>query len=206
MSFANHLVVFARSPEVGRVKRRLGRTEGAVEATRIYRGLVQGLLRRISKDPRWRCWLYLDPDTAVDDPGPWPRGLWRRAQGGGDLGARIARPFRALPPGPVVLIGTDIPDLRAAHIARAFAALGRAEAVFGPARDGGFWLVGLRRRPRVLEVFNGVDWLASRTLDQALASLPRGTRVEFLDTLSDIDDADDLARWRARTRRERRTA
>ena len=206
MTFANHLVVFARSPVVGRVKQRLGRTEGAVEAVRIYRVLVCSLLRRVTRDPRWRCWLYLDPHSAVADSGGWPRGLARRVQGRGDMGARMARPFRELPPGPVVLVGTDIPDLRPAHIARAFAALGRADVVFGPACDGGFWLVGLRRRPRVLKTFDGVDWSASQTLDQTLASLPEGTRVEIIDTLSDIDDADDLARWRARERRERRTA
>ena len=206
MTFANHLVVFARSPVVGRVKQRLGRTEGAVEAVRIYRVLVYGLLRRVTRDPRWRCWLYLDPDSAATNSGGWPRGLARCVQGGGDLGARMARPFRELPPGPVVLVGTDIPDLRSAHIARAFAALGRADVVFGPASDGGFWLVGLRRRPRVLKIFDGVDWSASQTLDQTLASLPQGTRVEIIDTLSDIDDADDLARWRDRERRERRTA
>lgn len=203
MRFANHLVVFGRSPVVGRVKRRLGRSEGAVEAARIYRVLITGLLRRVSGDPRWRCWLYLDRVSATADCDGWRRGLSRRAQGRGDLGARMGRPFRELPPGPVVLIGTDIPDLRPAHIARAFAALGRGDAVFGPASDGGFWLVGLRRRPRVLELFAGVDWSAPQTLDQTLASLPEGTRVEIIDTLSDIDDADDLARWRAR---ERRTA
>jgi rSAM/selenodomain-associated transferase 1 len=206
MTFANHLVVFARSPVVGRVKRRLGRTEGAVEAARIYRVLVYGLLRRVARDPRWRCWLYLDPDSAATDSGGWPQGLARRGQGTGDLGARMARPFRDLPPGPVVLVGTDIPDLRPAHIARAFAALGRADAVFGPASDGGFWLVGLRRRPRALELFYGVDWSVPQTLDQTLASLPEGTRIEIIDTLSDIDAADDLSRWRARERRERRTA
>ena len=206
MTFANHLVVFARSPVVGRVKQRLGRTEGAVEAARVYRVLVCGLLRRVSRDPRWRCRLYLDPDSAVVDSGGWPRGLPRRAQGAGDLGARMARPFRESPPGPVVLVGADIPDLRPAHIARAFAALGRADAVFGPASDGGFWLVGLRRRPRTLELFEGVDWAAPQPLDQTLANLPEGTRVEIIDTLSDIDDADDLARWRTRERRERRTA
>jgi len=118
----------------------------------------------------------------------------------------MGRPFRELPPGPLVLVGTDIPDLRPAHIARAFAALGRADAVFGPATDGGFWLVGLRRRPRALEVFDSVDWSAPQTLDQTLANLPEGTRVEIIDTLCDIDDADDLVRWRARERRERRTA
>ena len=206
MTFANHLVVFARSPQVGRVKQRLGRTEGAVEAARIYRVLVQGLLCRVARDPRWRCWLYLDPDSAVVDRGGWPHGLLRRAQGPGNLGTRMGRPFRELPPGPLVLVGTDIPDLRPAHIARAFAALGRADAVFGPATDGGFWLVGLRRRPRALEVFDSVDWSAPQTLDQTLANLPEGTRVEIIDTLCDIDDADDLVRWRARERRERRTA
>ncbi|WP_425283593.1 DUF2064 domain-containing protein [Methyloceanibacter stevinii] len=52
-----------------------------------------------------------------------------------------------MPPGPVVLVGSDIPRISRAHIAEAFRLLGNADAVFGPAQDGGYWLVGFKRSP-----------------------------------------------------------
>jgi len=57
----------------------------------------------------------------------------------------MQRLFERLPPGPVIIIGSDIPAIRAGHIAEAFKLIGRGDAVFGNATDGGYWLVGLRR-------------------------------------------------------------
>ena len=74
-------------------------------------------------------------------------------QGAGDLGVRMRRALAACPPGPAVLVGADIPALGAAHIAEAFRLLGRHDLVFGPAEDGGFWLVGARRSPRLPPLF-----------------------------------------------------
>src|SRR5438270_756285 len=79
-------------------------------------------------------------------------------QGGGDLGARMRRALAACPPGPVVLVGSDIPALAPAHIAEAFGLLGHCELVFGPTGDGGFWLVGARRSPRLPPLFGPVRW------------------------------------------------
>ena len=105
-------------------------------------------------------------------------------------------PFRILPPGPVVLVGSDIPALRPRHIAHAFRLLGRTDFVFGPATDGGFWLVGARRlkaMPRGL--FIGVRWSTAQALADTLATLPSGYSVGRADTLDDIDDGQDLHRW-----------
>jgi hypothetical protein len=120
-------------------------------------------------------------------------------QGPGDLGARMARVMKTLPPGPVVIIGTDAPDIRPPHIAQAFHALGRHEAVFGPAADGGYWLVGLRRRPRCPEIFAGVQWSTSAALADTLANIPK-TSVAMLEILQDIDTGADLDCWRRRQR------
>ncbi len=111
----------------------------------------------------------------------------------------MARVFTLLPPGPAVIIGSDIPDLGPAHIEAAFRALGGAEAVFGPAADGGYWLVGLRRRPRVPRgLFQRVRWSSDQALADTLAGLPRAMSVALLETLADVDDARDYARWLAR--------
>ena len=115
----------------------------------------------------------------------------RLPQGGGDLGARMQRIFDRGPAGPMLIVGTDVPGIRPAHIAEAFRLLGRHDAVFGPATDGGYWLVGLRRHPRVLRPFADVRWSSPHALADTLANL-EGRAVAFVATLSDVDDASDL--------------
>ena len=104
-------------------------------------------------------------------------------------------PFLSLPPGPVVLVGSDIPHLRSHHVARAFALLGQNDLVFGPARDGGFWLIGAKRmRPLPQTLFAGVRWSTSTALADTLASLPKHVTTAFADTLDDVDDAETYRR------------
>jgi glycosyltransferase A (GT-A) superfamily protein (DUF2064 family) len=100
----------------------------------------------------------------------------------------MQRIFDSLPPGPVVIVGTDIPGIRPAHIAAAFRRLGDHDAVLGPATDGGYWLVGLRRRPYALRPFARVRWSGSHALADTLANL-EGRRVALVATLGDVDDA-----------------
>lgn len=194
MCRTRHLVIFARLPRLGRGKRRLARDIGAVEALRFQRAMLASLLRRLGRDPRWTTWLGITPDRS----GPWPRGIATLPQGGGDLGQRMARIARNLPPGPVVIIGSDIPDIAASDIAAAFRALGPTSAVFGPATDGGYWLVGLRRHPRFIDPFANVRWSSEHALADTLANLTN-KEVAMLRTLSDIDDGD---AWR-RNKRQR---
>ena len=191
-----HLVIFARAPQAGRVKRRLAKEIGTMEAARFYRRILHEQIRRLSRDPRWTVWLFVTPDTELSHPAwrlvPVSR---RRPQRDGDLGRRMKLPFATLPPGPVVLVGSDIPALRAAHVARAFALLGRHDLVFGPARDGGFWLMGARRmRPLRRSLFANVRWSTPTVLADTLAGLPRHVTTALADTLDDVDDADALRR------------
>ncbi|MCP5366138.1 MAG: TIGR04282 family arsenosugar biosynthesis glycosyltransferase [Hyphomicrobiales bacterium] len=192
MQAGNHLVVFVKQPRLGRVKTRLAADIGAVAAWRFYRQMLRTVLPPLARDRRWRTWLAVTPDGA---PGPWPVDVPIIDQGPGDLGARMARPFHVLPPGPVVIVGTDVPAVTPARIARAFRALGNHDAVFGPATDGGYWLVGLRRRPRVSDPFRGVRWSTAQALADTLANLA-GLRVAFVDTLSDVDDGAAYRAWR----------
>jgi glycosyltransferase A (GT-A) superfamily protein (DUF2064 family) len=111
----------------------------------------------------------------------------------------MGRVLRHLPPGPVVIVGSDIPEIDAAAIRAAFAALRSHDAVFGPAIDGGYWLVGLRRRPpprRHLPgtLFRDVRWSTEHALADTLAGLPKGARIALLHELADVDD---VATWRA---------
>ncbi len=201
---ARHLVVFLRAPRLGRVKSRLAAGIGALAALRFSRLASAQLLRRMAKDRRWRCHIAITPDHAARGRRPWRVAAGYRGQGSGNLGRRMARVFRDLPPGPVVIIGSDIPAITPARIAAAFRALGGHEAVFGPARDGGYWLVGLRRRPRVPRaLFEHVRWSTGHALADTLAGLPRRCSVAFLDTLEDVDDAPSYRRWRDSLSRSR---
>ncbi len=199
MSPRGHLVVMARAPRLGAVKRRLARDLGDLAAWRFYRMTAGRLLRELSADPRWRSWLALTPDRAARvRHGLWPATCARLPQGPGDLGARMGRLLRTLPPGPVVIVGSDIPDLRPVHVVQAFRMLGRHEWVFGPAGDGGYWLIGARRRrapPR--ETFARVRWSSAHALADTLANL-KGARIGFLQELADVDTGADLARLRER--------
>ena len=203
MRLTPNLVVFARAPRRGAVKRRLAADIGADAALAFYRRTLDDVLRRLGRDPRWRTWLAVTPDGDAARPGLWPSvpGVRLIAQGGGDLGDRMARPLHALPPGPVVIVGTDIPDIAPRHVVDAFAALGTNDMVFGPAADGGYWLVGARRRPRVPpNLFRDVRWSTEHALADTLAGLPRGYRAAMLETLDDVDDGAAYRAWRARVR------
>lgn len=200
MSIAQHLVVFARAPRLGAVKRRLAADIGDVAAWQFYWRTLAHVLRRVAPDPRWRSWLAVTPDRFASAAGLWP--LARHGpprlipQGAGDLGQRMARPLADLPPGPVVIVGCDIPALNRAHVARAFAALGNHDAVFGPAEDGGYWLVGARRRPRVPDLFGGVRWSSEHALADTRANLAPSQSVALIDVLRDIDDGAAYEAWR----------
>jgi hypothetical protein len=183
--------VFARAPRLGAVKRRLGREIGARGALDFHRATMLGLLRGLAAERRVRTVLAVTPDGARF---PLPVGVARVGQGGGDLGARMQRAAARVRHGRVVIIGCDIPDARAADVLAAFRALGRAEAVFGPAADGGYWLVGFSPR-RPARPFAAVRWSTAYALADTLANFG-GRRVAFLRTLHDVDTAADLRRVR----------
>jgi rSAM/selenodomain-associated transferase 1 len=192
------LVIFVKEPRPGRVKTRLARGIGVVEAAWWFRHGSARLIRTLGRDPRWRTLLAVTPDAEGMHSRVWPPGPARAPQGPGDLGRRMTRFLRAeagtgIGSGPVVVVGADLPELAPAHIAGAFRLLGRHEAVLGPATDGGYWLIGLARRravpPRLLD---GVRWSTRHALADTAGRL-RAFSVAFATTLRDVDTAADLA-------------
>ena len=199
------LVVMAKAPRLGQVKTRLAREIGDVAALHFFRRTCGDLLRKLAPDPRWQTVLALTPDRAVHEVGVWPEGIPRIAQGGGDLGTRMGGLFRDLPSGPVVIVGGDIPGITRDHIARAFEALGRADTVLGPADDGGYWLIGMKRFPRVVEIFGGVRWSSEHALADTTANIERaGLTYTLVDMLNDIDTGADYRRWKEAERQKRK--
>lgn len=183
------LVIMAKEPRAGSVKTRLARDIGTVQATSFYRHSLANLLRRLARDPRWHTIMAVTPDTAA-------RALAKSfsvacvGQGAGDLGCRMQRLFDHLPPGPVIIIGTDIPQIAPEIIAEAFHRLRGHDAVMGPSDDGGYWLIGEARLPKPLKIFQNVRWSSKHTRDDTLENL-RGKSVAKLQILRDVDEGAD---------------
>ena len=202
---AQVLLVFARVPALGRVKTRIAKTLGNVRALRIYRVLgrvVMLHMRRAIKntvnvrivhtpdegDNDIRAWLGPDVDTVP--------------QGDGDLGTRmwraVAREF-GVDTERVVVVGTDCPELSSDIVEQAFNALTTHDVVFGPATDGGYYLIGVHQRAAnvaLATLFSGVPWSSSETLAVSRnRARDAGLSVCELELLSDIDTEADWRAW-----------
>jgi len=144
--------------------------------------------------------LFWSPDADLAPGLLLPSGVAVRHQRGADLGERLAAAFAELlagPAGRAVAIGADCPDLGPGVLREAFAALGDHDLVLGPARDGGYYLIGLRQRAPAL--FQGVSWGTDQVLSQTLERAERDAlRVGLLGVLDDIDTPEDLVRFVAR--------
>jgi uncharacterized protein len=192
--FAPRLVIMVRDPAAGRVKTRLARAMGTVAATAAYRAMMTSVCARLATDPRWETSLAVTPDGALRSR-MLPNGIQRSRQSHGDLGQRLQAVMASTPPGPVAIIGTDIPGVKPSDIARAFKALSASDAVFGPAPDGGYWLVGLKRRPSLPCAFKNVRWSTSDARADTEANL-RGRQIAYIGVHDDVDEASDFASLR----------
>ena len=186
------IIIFVKAPRAGAVKTRLGKTIGMGRAAALFRILTERTIREAEKTG-YDVVLAVDPPSALRGWGSiWPPHLERVEQGPGNLGDRMGRVMARAPEGPVVVIGADAPQMRARHVRNAFQKLGAADAVFGPAPDGGYWLIGLARRRAAPDLFNKVRWSTKHALKDTQKSLPKGFRVALVEKLSDIDVAADL--------------
>ena len=191
-----------KEPRAGRTKTRLARTLGAARAAFVYRAMMASLVARLSQDTRWQTVLAVTPDEALGQA-VFGRGTHRIrqghigqghiGQGRGDLGQRLQSIADRMPRGPIVIVGTDIPAITPSAISAAFRTLGSHDAVFGPSSDGGYWLVGLKRRPRVPRAFRDVRWSSAHALEDTQANLA-GLSVGKIAALDDVDDGADFAR------------
>lgn len=189
--------IFIKPPRMGLAKTRLARGLGKTEARRVARFTMEKSLRAAS-DPRWTAVISTAPLASVRaEFTPNGRNLKRVPQGPGDLGDRLTRAHHMAPPGPVLFIGGDAPDISKALLWRAIRATRPGHAAIGPAADGGFWLLGLWKGLAEKTPFDEVRWSTGHALSDVLDNLPKGTKTHALPTLIDIDEADDWAAWRA---------
>lgn len=195
------LIIFAKAPVAGLAKTRLMPALGAEGSARLAQQLLLHAVQQAAQLPWAALALCVSPDTThpafaqaqdlARDTGP--NRLDVSLQGDGDLGQRMHRALlRGLSQHPAVLLmGTDAPGLNAAVLQEATQALLRHDAVFVPARDGGYALVGLRRP--VPELFEGMVWSTPEVMAHTRQRARQvGLRWAELPALADIDEPADL--------------
>lgn len=190
------LLVFAKPPRIGLSKTRLAAGLGKAEARRIATFTLARTLKA-ARASSCRVVIYVAPDSALLTSADRHlfSGFDLKPQGKGSLTERLGRGLREARLGPVLFIGADAPDVTAKRLRDAVSRLQRLDAVFGPARDGGFWLFGLHKRPRTKAPFDGVRWSGPHTMEDVWSRLPPYSRIGLLDQLIDIDEADDWTDW-----------
>jgi rSAM/selenodomain-associated transferase 1 len=178
------------------VKTRLAAEIGAAAALEFYRCVLSSVLGRLARETEWTTVAAVTPDEAVAHPFFSGSGAEAAPQGPGDLGERIARFLApASPDAPVLVVGSDVPDLGARHVRSALEALKTHDLAIGPCPDGGYWLIGAARPPGP-RLFDNVRWSSAHARADTLANA-HGP-VALLEELEDVDDAADYRRFMAR--------
>ncbi len=189
------LLVFVKPPRAGLVKTRLARDLGADAAAALYRALAERVREQTApRDGEYARVFFFAPAEERREIEAWLPGETCVAQKGADLGERMAAAFAwafARGTRPVVLIGTDAPDLTRAHVTEALAALAQNDVVLAPAQDGGYSLIGLGRP--CPELFSDMNWSTPSVLADTLTRAQAlGLLVATREPVFDIDTIEDL--------------
>lgn len=195
------LMLFAKLPEPGRVKTRLAPVLGEAGAARLSRALLADTADVLRSVPGVRRELWL-PRRPREGEAPRERfsDFRLRIQPPGDLGAKLAGAFAAaFDDGArrALAVGSDHPTLPPEYLRRGLARLREVPLVIGPARDGGYYAVGLVREawPAARELFREIPWSSDRVLSLTRERAEAlGMEREELPTWYDVDDPEDLER------------
>lgn len=188
------LIIFVRNPEKGKVKTRLAKTLGEDQALAIYKALLAKTRAVAEGVDALRLLFY---SVQVRDNDGWPDSKFeKRQQQGNDLGERMAHAFEvALQRAEsAIIVGSDIAQIDTSIIEQGFAALSRHDYAIGPALDGGYYLLGMKRHSP--ELFRDMEWstdqVAKITQERILEG---GGTIGYAPTLSDIDYAEDWDKY-----------
>jgi hypothetical protein len=190
------ILLFLKAPEKGAVKSRLAAVLGEDAALELYRNFVLDMLETIDRSGL-PCRVCYHPPDAGESITAWlGRHRSYLAQSGDDVGERMEQAFRRAFAGGIsraVLIGSDIPDLPETVLSGALGSLAASDAVIGPARDGGYYLIGFRRDRFVPAVFHGMPWSSDSVFMRTMRTFAEaGCRVQVLPAWRDMDTAQDL--------------
>lgn len=205
MTNAPLILLFIKAPVKGQVKTRLAAALGEDAALELYQRFVLDILDALEQTgvPVRIC--YSPPDSGKAVTGWLGPERQYQPQEGRDVGERMADAFQQAFSGGIsraLLIGSDIPDLPPAVFSEAFRALDGNDAVIGPARDGGYYLVGFRSDTFLPDIFRGIEWSTDTVLTNTLSVFAReGRTVHRLPPWQDVDTIEDLTHLVTRGRR-----
>lgn len=190
----NALVIMAKEPHPASVKTRLKESLTDEKRLALYVRLLETTIEKLRSVPGVDTFIAYTPETALSFFKKFKLGLFPQTEG--TLGAKLYNAARkVLDEGyrKAVLVGTDIPDISGSIVLNAFGLLSEHEIVFGPAVDGGYYLVGLKRPIR--ELFEDIPWSSDRTLRESIDRAKKyGFSFATTETLLDIDTIDDVKR------------
>lgn len=185
------LIIFIKNPEKGKVKTRLAATVGDDQAMNIYLALL-GHTRKIAFSIEASRLLFYS--TFVDDRDDWSNKHFSKyLQNGNGLGIRMANAFKSAfeKHQKVVIIGSDCASLTTEIAEQAFAQLGEHDFVVGPAKDGGYYLLGMN--VYYPQVFENIEWSTASVLSRTLENIQTLKKNYFL--LPELSDIDNEADW-----------
>ncbi|UCF82269.1 MAG: TIGR04283 family arsenosugar biosynthesis glycosyltransferase, partial [Desulfobacteraceae bacterium] len=192
----DRIIIFGRYPEPGQTKTRLIPLLGPAGTAELQRKLTEktfNTVKAFASDRVIEVKFRYEGGSDRKMVRWLGSGMIFSRQNPGDLGERMQTAFlEAFHTGcrRVVLLGTDIPELKIDHLEQAFDALIEHDLVLGPSTDGGYWLMGLNRSA---DLFHGINWGTETVLDQTIAlAKGQGLRTHRLDPLTDIDTVEDL--------------
>lgn len=187
----NLLIIFIKNPERGKVKTRLARGLGEESALQIYRNLLNltfKVTRALEVDRQvWYSKFIPDQDSWIS------AGFEPKIQQGNDLGERMYTAFQKnLKKGysNIIIMGSDCPEITTSYIENAFEALENHDAVIGPANDGGYFLLGLKKLNKW--IFSNKKWSTSTVFSDTIKDFENlGWQWEQLPRLMDLDTLED---------------
>ena len=191
---SNQLILFAKNPVYGYAKTRLAKEIGFSEANRFYRSLLNDNLRILNNN-RWNCWLALSTRNYSRNKknifSQFEKGWVTFPQISGSISEKMIHAIDRFHFGNIVLVGSDIPNLKQEYINSAFIKLRSNELVFGPSSDGGFWLIGINRHCffdniNLKNIFRSIRWSTKYTLNDVLCNC-KEKKVSFIKKMTDID-------------------
>lgn len=188
----NALIIFTKNPEKGKVKTRLAKTVGDDNALNIYKALIHHTVD-FSKKANADCFAYYSNEIGGNEYFD-EKYFNKQTQFQGDLGERMEHAIHeVLAKGyeKVIIIGSDCYQLTTAIINEGFKQLSTHDFVVGPALDGGYYLMGMKKL--LPELYRGKEWSTSTVLEEAIAEMEKVEKSHFkLPTLSDVDYEEDL--------------
>lgn len=185
------IIIFQKNPELGRVKTRLAKTIGEEKALDAYQLLLQHTHEQVALV---QCDVFVYFDQGID-----PRFIRNDRYSGaiqcsGDLGCKmrialeevLAKGYQK-----AVVIGSDCPGLDAEVLGDALVQLSSHELVIGPAKDGGYYLIGMRKMYDTL--FESMPWSSAKVFSKTFSEAKRlGLKISLLRVLADVDEYEDL--------------